>query len=86
MDDAPMMGVIQRTAELFRQLHAELQGKRAFLLDFPFQRRPVDILHGDIFIALGIADIQNSDDVAVVQPHNGIGLLAERLDINGVVR
>ncbi len=81
------MGEPRSGEDLPRDLHGLADGQPP--LDQVLERRPLDVLHGDVRHALVLAAVVDRDDVWVLKARGGCGLPAEPLDellVLGVAR
>ena len=77
VDDALLVGALQGHEDLGGEVDSLLPADGAFLLDILLQGDAVDKLHDDVLDLVAKADIVHLDNVGVVEPRDGLGLIAE---------
>ena len=79
MDDAVLVGVVERLADLDRQLDHLAPGQLAALLEDLLQGDALDVLHREVGRPLEPAPGQEPDDVGVAELLEDLGLALEPL-------
>jgi hypothetical protein len=74
MDDAPLVGELQRLAYL-RHNGQRLLGRDSPGLQQLAQRQPIHILHEEVMVTTCFSEVVNRDDVRVIEPGQGAGFL-----------
>ena len=80
VQDAAFVGVVDRPADRHQQ-SGRFEGRQRAFGELLRQRRPLDVLHGEIRMAVAFSDLQDRDDVRVRQPRRGLGFGPEPLDV-----
>ncbi len=77
MDEALLLGVVDRTGDLAGDAQGELhRARRPFLAQYGSAGQ---VFHGDVVIIADPADVVDTDDMAMVQPRGDLGLAQESL-------
>ena len=86
MDDAELVRLLQRAADLDEQRRGARPRQRAVALDHVREVEPAHVLHDQVQRALRGAEVEDLDGVRVMQPRDRGGLALEPRDNIGVVR
>ena len=86
MDDAVAVREPDGGQDLACVVHGDRHGQRALADDQLLEGRPLQVLHGDVRGALGLATVVDRHDVRVGEACGVLGLAAEALDEAGVGR
>ena len=79
MDDAALVGERQSGEHIDHDVQLRLQRERLTHLQQLLQVDPVDELHGDVQVAVQIAEVVNADDVRMLERCGGLRLVQESL-------
>ncbi len=81
MDDAPVVGVLDRLGHLARQRGRLARGQWT-AGDFLGQARALDEAHAEVVLVLVLADLVDRYDPRVIEPGGGLGLQVKPPDVH----
>jgi len=76
VQNAPLVGVIERSRNLADDVSRHVEGQRLVVHDV-LERARLDELHGDIAQVAFLAKVVDGQDVGVIEPSDGLGLTGE---------
>ena len=85
MDDASIMGVLDRLGDLLHQRRRLARGQRS-VGDLLRQAGALDEAHAEIVLVVVLTGLVDRHDRRVLEPGGGLGLQAEPLDVRLVWR
>jgi len=77
VDDAPVVGVLDRPGDLAGDLD-RLAGRVAL----PVESLPFDVFHGQIVFSVELGDLVDGDDIGMAELRGGLGLALEAVDVD----